>query len=248
LPAYLIDCAIRLLSIIVVLILAAMTGVFAGSSVGLGAFFLVWFLLSWFYGGLFETFWNGQTPGKRITGLRVLSADGQPINAWQAILRNVLRDVDAMPMVGAGVEFALPLYTLGLGVMALSSRFARLGDLAAGTIVVVEQRSKLGELARVDGAEVAECARRLPANLTVRRSLGHALSVYVSRRKLFSPARRFELARSLADPLAESWDLPPGIDPDLLLCAIYHRAFIAEGARDFEMTAGVAEPAEVIST
>src|SRR5690349_20185648 len=133
LPAYLIDCAIRLLSIIVVLILAAMTGVFAGSSVGLGAFFLVWFLLSWFYGGLFETFWDGQTPGKRITGLRVLSADGQPINAWQAILRNVLRDVDAMPMVGAGVEFALPLYTLGLGVMALSSRFARLGDLAART-------------------------------------------------------------------------------------------------------------------
>ncbi len=73
-----------------------------GGLEGLG--FAVWlllaFVISWFYFGLFETFWNGQTPGKRLFGLRVLRTDGRPINAMQAILRNVLRAVDAMPIWG----------------------------------------------------------------------------------------------------------------------------------------------------
>lgn len=245
LPAYLIDCLFRLVAILVLLFLALLSGAAGALSLGLGVLFVCWFLLSWFYGGLFETLWNGQTPGKRMTGLRVLSLDGQPINAWQAILRNVLRDVDAMPMIGAGVEFSIPLYTLGLAVMAVSARFARLGDLAAGTIVVVEQRSTLRELARIDGSDVAELARSLPANLVVRRSLSRALSVYVSRRELFSPARRYELAGTLAAPLARAWNLPPGIDPDLLLCAVYDRTFLVDHARDAVVKAVAAEPAEV---
>ena len=49
------------------------------------------FLVSWFYGGFFEAYWNGQTPGKRIMGLRVLSTNGRPINGYQAVLRNLLR-------------------------------------------------------------------------------------------------------------------------------------------------------------
>ena len=52
---------------------------------------VVFFLVSWFYGGFFEAYWNGQTPGKRIMGLRVLSTNGRPINGYQAILRNLLR-------------------------------------------------------------------------------------------------------------------------------------------------------------
>jgi uncharacterized RDD family membrane protein YckC len=246
LPAYLLDCAFRLATIVVLSILAAVGGVLVDGSLGLGAVFIAWFLLSWFYGGLFETLWNGQTPGKRLMGLRVLSVDGQPINAWQAILRNLLRDVDAMPMVGAGVDFGLPLYTLGLTVMAASPRFARLGDLAAGTIVVVEQRTALGELARVDGDEVAARAAELPPNLVVRRSLARALSVYVSRRKLFSPARRYEIALTLADPLARAWNLPAQPDPDLLLSAIYHRAFIGESAEPPIAPAAAALSAEVV--
>ncbi len=61
--------------------------------VGFGVAMVCWFVLFWFYGGLFETFWNGQTPGKRLLGIRVLTLDGQPVNALQAILRNVLRIV-----------------------------------------------------------------------------------------------------------------------------------------------------------
>ena len=48
---------------------------------------------------LFESQWNGQTPGKRVFGLRVLSVDGRPINGLQAVLRNILRAVDMMPLV-----------------------------------------------------------------------------------------------------------------------------------------------------
>jgi len=56
--------------------------------VGLSVILVAWFGLSWFYGGFFETVWNGQTPGKRLLGLRVLTVEGQPINALQAVLRN----------------------------------------------------------------------------------------------------------------------------------------------------------------
>ena len=79
-----------------------LAGIAGVGGLGIGVFLVCWFVLSWFYGGLFETFWNGQTPGKRLFGLRVLTVDGTPINAMQAVLRNVLRDVDAMPIVGAG--------------------------------------------------------------------------------------------------------------------------------------------------
>ena len=54
-------------------------------------------MLSWFYVGLFEALWNGQTPGKRLMGIRVVSVEGQPITPFQAILRNILRVVDAQP-------------------------------------------------------------------------------------------------------------------------------------------------------
>ena len=77
-------------------------------SIGIGAasmaiWILAEFVLSWFYGGLFETYWNGQTPGKRILGIRVLSANGRPVNGYQAILRNIMRTVDMGPMISAEI-------------------------------------------------------------------------------------------------------------------------------------------------
>jgi uncharacterized RDD family membrane protein YckC len=228
LPAYLIDVGIRL-GVLFSLLFAVMLAGFAGvAGLGFGMFLVVWFVLSWFYGGLFETLWNGQTPGKRLLGLRVLAVDGRPINALQAVLRNVLRDVDAWPIVGYGGALGIPLYMLGLVTMAANDRYQRLGDLACGTIVVVEKRGRLRGLAQVGQAEVLQFAERLPANFTVNRAMAQALSAYVARRERFAPARRFELARTLADPLAARLHLPPDTNPDLLLCALYYRAFIAD--------------------
>ena len=224
LPAFAIDLALRAAALC--LIFFACTSLFAlgAGGIGIGVILVSWFALAWFYGGFFETVWNGQTPGKRLLGLRVLTVEGQPINALQAVLRNVLRDLDAMPIVGVGI----PLYVLGLLVMAANDRYQRLGDLACGTIVVVERRGKLRGLTPMDDAVVVRFAESLPAHFAPGRAMAHALAAYVGRRQLFSAARRHEIARTLAEPLGERLGLPADTSPDLLLCALYYRQFIAD--------------------
>ncbi len=245
LPAYLVDLGIRV-GVLLTLSLAVMfSGLLGevGPSLGLGVILIAWFALSWFYGGMFEALWNGQTPGKRLLGLRVLSIDGRPINAMQAVLRNVLRDVDAWPVVGYGGAAGIPLYMLGLVTMAANDRYQRLGDLACGTIVVVEKRARLRGLAQVDRGEVIELARRLPVGFTASRAMAQTLSTYVARRERFSPARRFKLARVLAEPLLERFQLPPDSNPDLLLCALYVRTFLSDRPQDRE--AEISPPAMI---
>ena len=105
LPAYLIDLVVRVLigAFLAMVVWYLLPFVFRTlPPATMSSLVLVsWFVLGHFYGGLFETFWNGQTPGKKACGLRVLTVEGQPINALQAVLRNLLRDVDAMPFVFA---------------------------------------------------------------------------------------------------------------------------------------------------
>jgi uncharacterized RDD family membrane protein YckC len=249
LPAYLIDVGIRTGVLVSLGLVATVFGMATFSGLGIGIVLIAWFVLSWFYGGLFEALWNGQTPGKRLLGLRVLSMDGRPINAMQAMLRNVLRDVDAWPFViGYGGPIGVPLYMVGLLTTAANDRYQRLGDLACGTIVVVERRAKLRGLAQLNQGEVLEMARRLPANFTASRAMAHSLSTYVARRERFSPARRFELARVLADPLLERFHLPPDSNPDLLLCALYVCTFLSDGPGEQAAAPQRPVPVEVASS
>jgi uncharacterized RDD family membrane protein YckC len=87
---------------------------------------LLSFLFFWGYYIFFELVWNGQSPGKRLVGLRVVRRDGTPITLSEALIRNLVRIVDLMP-TGYGV---------GLTVMFIDAKSRRLGDLAAGTLVV----------------------------------------------------------------------------------------------------------------
>jgi uncharacterized RDD family membrane protein YckC len=233
LPAYLIDLAVRvLIALIMLLALWAIASIGAGEF-GVGFLLIGFFVLTHFYGGLFETFWNGQTPGKRLIGLRVLSVDGRPINALQAVLRNILRDVDTMPYA---FGFFLPelqvvgLYWVGLISMTLTDRYQRLGDLAAGTMVVVERKSWTHGVVNVGEPAVLALAADIPIDFEVTRSLGKALSMYAERRLALSPLRRAEVARHLAVPLAARLRLPPQTNYDTLLCALYYRTFVAEDA------------------
>jgi uncharacterized RDD family membrane protein YckC len=233
LPAFLIDLCLRLFVLVAALFAMAFLGMFGGFG-GWGILLLLWFVLEWFYGGLLETFWNGQTVGKRITGLRVLSVDGQPISGLQAVLRNILRTVDMMPVfpltafdTEAGL-MGIPTCLIGLLTPVLNPRFQRLGDLVCGTMVVVESRSWLIGVARIDDPRVAQLAESIPANFAVNKQVGRALAAYLERRKSFAEGRRREIARHLADPLIERFRLRPDTDPDLLICALYHRAFIAD--------------------
>jgi len=221
LPAYLIDLVIRwLLAVAGMVILMLFFGVAGLGGLGMGMSLVLWFLLEWFYGGVFETFFNGQTPGKRLLRIRVVCIDGQPINGLQAVLRNVLRVVDAQPLVFCQV---------GLLAATISDRFQRLGDLVCGTMVVVEERQRLHGLTPTGEPEAPRMAALIPANFQASRTLARALAAYVERRRMFSWGRRLEIARHLAEPLRQKFRLPPDTDPDLLLCGLYHRIFIADG-------------------
>jgi uncharacterized RDD family membrane protein YckC len=89
----------------------------------------VFFSVQFGYFALFESLWNGQTPGKRWTRLRVIKDDGRPITPYDAILRNLLRTVDALPT----------LYATGIICILISRENKRVGDFAAGTVVIHEK-------------------------------------------------------------------------------------------------------------
>ncbi len=249
LPAYLVDVAICAVLLVGGLFVFGFSSFYAIGSLGLGLWLILAFVLSWFYFGLFETFWNGQTPGKRLFGLRVLTVEGQPINALQAIVRNVLRNLDAMPMLPILPGYGMPFYMVGLLAMASNDRYQRLGDLACGTMVVAEQHGNLRGLAALEEREVVDFAQSLPVNFMATRGLAKALSAYVACRVRFSVARRFEIASALAEPLCVRFGLPMNTNPDLLLCAMYYRAFIADrpgdGPSRAEASSPVAAPVKV---
>jgi uncharacterized RDD family membrane protein YckC len=90
---------------------------------------LAWFVIYYGYYAFFEARWNGQTPGKRLIGLRTIHTSGRPITPYEAILRNLVRIVDQLPGI----------YAVGMLSVFLTSRSQRLGDLAADTVVVHEQ-------------------------------------------------------------------------------------------------------------
>ncbi|HZN36086.1 MAG TPA: RDD family protein [Pirellulaceae bacterium] len=224
LPALLLDYCIRGVVQVGIMIGLGLTLGFVSMGLAVFLIMLIWFVIEWFYGALFETFLNGQTPGKYLLGLRVLSDNGRPIDGMQATLRNLLRVAD---MFGA----------VGLIAMLMNSKYKRLGDLVAGTIVVVEERQWLTGVAKLDDPRSIQLAAYLPPNFVVSRSMAKALATYVERRRYFTPPRRREVARHLAEPLLERFGLPADTSYDLLLCALYYRTFIADRSQDERMLA-----------
>jgi uncharacterized RDD family membrane protein YckC len=97
------------------------------------ALFLFHFLLFWGYFALFEAFWNGQTPGKRLFRIRVIKDSGRQITLFEALARNLIRVVDMIPP---------PLYFVGVVSMLCNRQQKRLGDFVAGTIVIHEKTSE----------------------------------------------------------------------------------------------------------
>lgn len=236
LPAYLLDVLIQgavLVLLFIVLLLAGALARLPGG--GLGAWAVFYFFVSWFYFGFFETVLNGQTPGKWMTKLRVVSIDGQPINAQQAILRNLLRGVDA-----------LFVYQPAFISMMMTERFQRLGDLACGTAVVVEEPQYRYGVVRIAEPEVLALTSEIPPGFVLSRSLAQALSSYVLRRSSMPWSRRLQIARYVGEPLREQFGLPVGTNYDWLLCAVYHKAFFggadAAAAREQVAASGGVSP------
>lgn len=90
------------------------------------------FLLLFGYFILFETLWNGQTPGKKQFGLRVVRDGGRPVDFFSVAVRNLVRLADFLPVS----------YAFGAGAIFFNPQYKRLGDMAAGTIVIREREAK----------------------------------------------------------------------------------------------------------
>jgi uncharacterized RDD family membrane protein YckC len=88
------------------------------------------FLLLYGYFAIFEIVLNGQTPGKRIIGIRVIKESGRPLTPAETIGRNLMRIIDQLPA----------MYAIGLVTMFLNGSNKRLGDLVAGSIVIRESK------------------------------------------------------------------------------------------------------------
>lgn len=150
-------------------------------------------LLFFLYKLLFEALWNGQTLGKRAVGIRVVQANGLPVTFLQVVLRNLLRIIDYMPAY----------YVIGSVAVLSTQKKQRLGDLAAGTVVVRDRPTSLPVLpnqlshpARTDLNRLREHVLRLTeADLSPARS-------YWERRWQLDGMARGRVAAQIATALA----------------------------------------------
>lgn len=215
--AYLLDLILMAMIVAASLFAAGLFGMVLGQAV-LGLVFVEVFLLIWGYGAFWEGLFNGQTPGKRALGIRVVSDQGVPITGAQAVLRNLLWFFDGL-MMG---------YIPAVACMVLTRKFQRLGDLAAGTMVMVEDQPPRGRLPRVDDEATRAALPLLPVRVEAGPELARALADYVKARPRFGRDRRQEMAEHLARPLRRRYALPADVPADAILCALYNRVFLGD--------------------
>ncbi|MDA8563038.1 RDD family protein [Mariniblastus sp.] len=210
---------------------------------------VAWFLIYWFYGAVAETYMNGQTFGKRICSLRVMTVDGHAIDGVQATLRNFFRLLDMAPvasipaMLGAVPEaggLMTPTCLIGLIAMTINKRYQRIGDMVAGTMVIHEEPRTLSKLAEFSDPRVASLAELIPPTFVVSAKLSRAISEYVDSRGRLAPQRANEIAVHVAQPLLQRFGIPTNTDADLFVCALYFRTFAGQPSDD-ELT--TTEPA-----
>jgi len=196
--AILTDSAIQLVAYLILVLIFALivnSAAKATGNVGLSGnsekwfiafLILVHFLLYWGYFTLFEAFWNGQTPGKRLCKIRVIQQDGRQITLFESMTRNLIRIIDWFPGI----------YLVGVISMLCTRRHQRLGDLAASTIVIHERPSD-EPLWGGTGARTITAASIAPDSFAAPQS---ALSSFVSVDESTLPADA--VARLTPDDLA----------------------------------------------
>ncbi|MBW2733455.1 MAG: RDD family protein [Deltaproteobacteria bacterium] len=204
--AYLIDLAIRATVMVafgIVMLVALGPVIFAG----VGMWLIVYFIVEWGYYVLFELLWNGQSPGKRLFNLRVVKLHGTPVGFFDSLLRNLLRAADALPPL-----FIVGSYAFGAMTLLVSKRFQRLGDLAAGTIVVLEHKNhyagtmSLPQLQKLDHGALGPEAALRGARLSTREK--QLLAEFAARSYRLHPQRAEELASIIAAPFAKRMGRP----------------------------------------
>lgn len=154
----------------------------------------------WSYYIFFEMQWNGKSPGKRIVGLQVIRNDGTSITLTESLIRNLIRLVDFLPAN----------YAFGVLTMFIDNQSRRLGDLAAGTLVVLEQSTVT--LESLEGAtrnEPTQVTQNLTATWPIERLDSEELELidrFLQRRTQLS--NRSALAKQILLSILRKMDLP----------------------------------------
>jgi len=170
---------------------------------GIWFYFLVNFVLDWFYFVVFEIVWNGQTPGKRIMGIRVVSGDGSPVSAGSSFLRNLLRFADGF----------FYLYLIAFVCMIASPGFRRIGDWAGDTLVIYTSGSRLPRRFGTGpgNSETISWLKDIPAAAFVPKfsyEEKQGLMMFTRRYPLLGKKRAGEIARPWAGLLRARTDNP----------------------------------------
>ena len=176
--AYLIDALIRVVIMYGVLLVAIFLG-----AVRDAVLYIALFVLNWLYSVVFELRAGAATPGKRALGLQVIMDNGLPITPAASFIRNLLRAVDILPL----------FYGFGLIGIIFRADNKRIGDLAAGTLVVY--RSPPTSKVTLPAAEPQAPSHDLPASAQA------AVISFAMRVPRLTPERAQELAL-LAQPLS----------------------------------------------
>jgi uncharacterized RDD family membrane protein YckC len=150
---------------------------------------ILFFIVFWGYFMLFEIWWNGQTPGKRIVGIRVIKDSGRPVTAAESIGRNLVRIIDF-----------IPLYGTGLICMILNQRNKRLGDYVAGTLLIhdkpVGRISPIWNPDRVSTTTDSQAAKIPPEMLVL-------IETYLNRRDSLEAAVRRKTAKQIVSMIKD---------------------------------------------
>jgi uncharacterized RDD family membrane protein YckC len=214
--AYVIDKCLQIAIYLVLLLAAIMTSHLSNSlgldnSLGQNWFFafliLLYGMISLGYFIFFEYLWSGATPGKRTQNIRVIKRDGRPISILDAMVRNVVRSVDILGGIAP----------IGMFVMLRDKKFRRIGDFAAGTLVVTDERGPLPDLPEISEAEakdpgLEDIARRLtPEQFLI-------LNRFFTRRASLELGVRRKFALDLLKRITQNGDMYPNAeDPEVTL-------------------------------
>jgi uncharacterized RDD family membrane protein YckC len=179
---------------------------------------LVVFAIYWGYFVVFETLWNGQTPGKRIMRLRVVREDGRPVRFFEVFVRNLLRlALDFQPFGS---------YAIGVVSIIFSARSKRVGDFVAGTVVVKERATEapsLAEIISISNIEQQRLQRAIaPPFFADTRLLGESeirvIEAFLKRRFELTELNRTAIALRIAQAISAKLSIPvEDIPPETLL-------------------------------
>lgn len=172
--AFTIDSLIRFGVQIGLLIALSLLG-----KVGMALWLILTFVMEWFYPVLFEVLNHGQTPGKKAMDIAVVNDDSTPVSWSASIVRNFLRIVDFLPMG----------YITGLASMILNKDFKRIGDLAAGTVVIYREKQ--------NKAPKWPASTSAPPPVALNLKQQRAMLSFVERQNTLTRERQQELANHL---------------------------------------------------